>query len=372
MTERNTRTPRITRREAMGALGSGIGLGAVAALGRFDTLFAASQGGAQPTSPTGAIIRTILRDVPPAQLGNGTTLMHEHISLSNPVLWNATGRIEWPGNQEAPPKGFMQDVDWMTEEVRAAGRDGVACIVDAGGKDLGRSTADLRTIATRVPEVHIVSAGGLHTQPRYPHEVYHMSEDQIADWFTADARAERWGALGEIGTSVEMTPEERKVHRAVGKVAVRTGLPILTHTSGGCEKCTADQLDAFEAVGVNLRSVAIGHLNDIRDVTAATPKAIAKRGAFVAFDHSNPMNARVDEHVKMIVSVLDAGYENHVLLSADWANEALTKRKGGPGLAIVLTAFVPRLKAAGMTDAVLRKIMVDNPRRLLAFVPKTT
>ena len=356
----------------MGLLGGSVGFGVVAAMGGLEKLMAAApQAAGQVTFPQGAIIRTILRDVPPAELGTGATLIHEHMSLSAPP-WNATDRIQWPGHQVPPPTWFMEDVDLITEEVRAAGRDGVSCIVDAGGKDLGRSTADLRTIATRVPEVHIVSAGGLHTQPRYPPEVFNMTEDQIANWFTADAQAERWGALGEIGTSAEMTPEERKVHRAVGKVHVRIGLPILTHTSGGCTGCTADQLDAFEAVGVNLRAVAIGHLNDQEDVTAQTPKAIAKRGAFVSFDHSNPNNERTDEHVKMIMSVLDAGYEDHVLLSADWANEALTKREGGPGLALVLTMFVPKLKAAGVSDAVLRKIMVDNPRRLLAFVPKTT
>jgi predicted metal-dependent phosphotriesterase family hydrolase len=32
--------------------------------------------------------------------------------------------------------------------------------------------------------------------------------------------------------------------------------------------------------------------------------------------------------------------------------------------------FVPKLKAAGATDEVLRGIMQDNPRRFLAFVPK--
>ena len=33
-------------------------------------------------------------------------------------------------------------------------------------------------------------------------------------------------------------------------------------------------------------------------------------------------------------------------------------------------AFVPKLKAAGASDQVLHRIMVDNPRRFLAFVPK--
>ena len=38
--------------------------------------------------------------------------------------------------------------------------------------------------------------------------------------------------------------------------------------------------------------------------------------------------------------------------------------------AITLTVFVPKLKEAGADAAVLTKIMNDNPRRFLAFVPK--
>jgi predicted metal-dependent phosphotriesterase family hydrolase len=40
------------------------------------------------------------------------------------------------------------------------------------------------------------------------------------------------------------------------------------------------------------------------------------------------------------------------------------------GYAKTLTVFVPKLKAAGASDQVLHGIMVDNPRRFLAFVPK--
>jgi hypothetical protein len=34
--------------------------------------------------------------------------------------------------------GFMQDPDLMAEEMSAAARDGVACIVDGGHADMGR------------------------------------------------------------------------------------------------------------------------------------------------------------------------------------------------------------------------------------------
>jgi predicted metal-dependent phosphotriesterase family hydrolase len=52
------------------------------------------------------------------------------------------------------------------------------------------------------------------------------------------------------------------------------------------------------------------------------------------------------------------------------SSAAQTKRNGGDGYAKTLTVFVPKLKAAGAKDEVLRGIMVDNPRRFLAFVPK--
>ena len=58
------------------------------------------------------------------------------------------------------------------------------------------------------------------------------------------------------------------------------------------------------------------------------------------------------------------------MFSADISNAGQMKRNGGQGYAKTLTVFVPKLKAAGASDEVLHRIMVDNPRRFLAFVPK--
>ena len=76
-------------------------------------------------------------------------------------------------------------------------------------------------------------------------------------------------------------------------------------------------------------------------------------------------------HVERIVGALiDAGFGDNLMFSADISGAAQMKRNGGQGYAKTLTVFVPKLKAAGASDAVLRTIMVDNPRRFLAFVPK--
>ena len=189
-----------------------------------------------------------------------------------------------------------------------------------------------------------------------------------------DAEAERWGAIGEIGSSMTMHPDERKVLRASCLVHQRTGLPLLTHTPHeGCSQCALEQLDIIEEMGVDPRLVCIGHLADITgDPTAEVHKQLASRGAFLGFDTVGHQITQGDaEKVKMIVSCIDAGYEDYVLLSADFAREAELKAKGGAGYSSVLHIFVPKLRYAGVPDETIHKILVDNPRRFLAFVPKS-
>ena len=66
---------------------------------------------------------------------------------------------------------------------------------------------------------------------------------------------------------------------------------------------------------------------------------------------------------------LEAGYEDQVLLSADFANSIDLKSNWGIGFATTIVQFVPKLRHAGVDEVTLHKITVDNPRRFLAFVP---
>ncbi len=71
----NPRATKWTRREALSMLGMGA---AAAALPRVTS--------AAPSFPEGAVIRTILKDYPPEELGGGATLFHEHMSLAPDFL----------------------------------------------------------------------------------------------------------------------------------------------------------------------------------------------------------------------------------------------------------------------------------------------
>ncbi len=317
---------------------------------------------ALPLQPKTAqpIIRTILRDVTPSEI-DGPILIHEHLSL---------GGTDW--GIERPASKWYDDVDLIANEVAACRASGVRCIVDMGTSDLGRRIGALRTIATQ-SNMLIVASGGLHGKSDYPPGTAGKTADQIADDFYRLAIAERWGAIGEMGTGsdVPMDADERKALNAAAKLHHRTGLPIVTHVSDGCARCALDQVDLFEAAGVSLDRVVVGHLNDIRDQPSAAPLAIAKRGAYVGFDHSGkPDDPRADEYVKTILTLLDAGLADRICLSSDFASQKYLRKNGGPGIDMTITNFVPRLRRAGVSDATLRTVLVDNPRRVLSFVPR--
>jgi phosphotriesterase-related protein len=75
------------------------------------------------------------------------------------------------------------------------------------------------------------------------------------------------------------------------------------------------------------------------------------------------------QKVTTIMALVDAGYVGHVLISSDFYNENSLKKKGGAGVGQAVTVFGPMLLKAGMSEDTLRRILVDNPRRFLAFVP---
>jgi phosphotriesterase-related protein len=343
MVDRRANDTGISRRDAIRVVGATT-LGVIAN-GLSATLVAQGRG----------IIRTVLEDVPPARL-TGITLFHEHLSM---------------GRSDGQPI-FYDDTGLVADEVKACAADGVSCIVDAGVAGLGRKVEALRTIA-RQSGMFIVAGGGLHARSDYPPDVFRKNADQVADDFVALAKTERWGVIGEMGTGtgVPMDAEEHKGLQAAAKAHVRTGLPIITHVSDGCVRCALDQVDVLEATGANLGRVVIGHLNDIeKDLTGALI-TIAKRGANVGLDHSGrPSDPRLDEYVRAVQALLDAGYEERIFLSADFASGKFLRKNGGPGIDMTVTTFVPRLKRAGVSDATIHKILVENPRRLLTFVPK--
>jgi len=353
-----------SRRDMLGILGLGVAASALPAA-------------AAPQFPKGAIIRTILKDLPPEALAGGATLFHEHLSLAPDFMrrWILNSRAVNPqagrGNAtppELPAQSnlFMSDLDLMTDEVKAAAQEGVACIVDGGHADMGRSLDFLKQLSER-SGMPIVAGGGFYSQPFYPPEISTWSEDQIVEQLVRQANTEPIGVFGEIGSWDVITDDERKVFRAVAKAHRETNLSIFTHT-GIPGKSAMEQLDILEGGGVKPDRIVIGHLGNLVDPDVKVQKEICKRGAFIGFDRQGgPGDAR---QVPMVLALIEAGYAGNLMFSSDISSANQIKKNGGGGYAKTVTIWGKKLTEAGVKDETLHSILVDNPRRFLAFVPK--
>src|SRR5262249_45008608 len=134
--------------------------------------------------PKGAVIRTVLKDVMPESLAGGATLFHEHMALASDFMprWMAASRATSGRGGATPPAPaassafFMEDLDLMTEELKTAATEGVACIADGGHPDMGRNFDFLKQLSEK-SGMPIVAGGGFYSQPFYPAEIGEWSEE---------------------------------------------------------------------------------------------------------------------------------------------------------------------------------------------------
>jgi phosphotriesterase-related protein len=325
-----------------------------------------------PSFPKGAIIRTLFRDYAPEELAGGATLFHEHLSLgpdftdrfraASAAVLAAQGApaTQRPAGPPPAPPGAdpMRNVDLMAEELRVAAREGIACIVDAGLEGAGMDLNFIRDAAKK-SGMPVVKGAGFYTQPFYPQQLASLGEEQLVRALLRQVEEYPAGVFGEIGSWDEITAVERKVFRAVGKAHVATNLSIFTHT-GIPGKSALEQLDLLEDAGVDPKRVCIGHLGNLTDAAVYVHKTICRRGGYVGFDRQGGGAGSDAPVVPLVMALIEAGFTDHILISGD-----ASRGYGRP-----ITAFLPRLRAAGASEESLRRITVDNPRRFLAFVPK--
>ena len=127
------------------------------------------------------------------------------------------------------------------------------------------SPARVRRLAERT-DLFIVMGCGWYTEPYYPPEdvLARRSVTSIATQLIEeieqglDGTDVRPGVIGEIGAAQGwLSPLEERVHRAVSRAHLRTGLPITTHTTYA--NAGLEQLALFEEEGVDLKRVCVGH-----------------------------------------------------------------------------------------------------------------
>jgi phosphotriesterase-related protein len=181
------------------------------------------------------------------------------------------------------------------------------------------------------------------------------------------------GLIGEIGISKDFTAEEEKSLRGAARASRRTGVPLSIHLPGW-ERLAHRVLDVIEEEGADLRHTVLCHMNPSH-ADLAYQRALADRGAFLEYDmigmdyyyaDQKAQSPSDEENARAIVSLIDSGHEDRLLLSQDVFLKMMLTRYGGFGYGYILKHFVPRLRRHGVDRATIDRLLIDNPRRVFS------
>lgn len=300
-------------------------------------------------------IRTVTGDLPPGRLG--ATLIHEHVVLDlSPI--------------RSDRDAVLADSVPLNRELDRLKRSGCGGIVEVTNRGMGRDVHSLKTLSER-HEIPVVASTGFYKQTYYPDEVFEQSEEELVELFVAelmegiDESGIRAGIIAEIGSSLnEITRDEEKVFRAAIRAQMMTGAPLSTH----CELGTmgSAQLRLFLRMNADPSKISIGHqdLNGDR----SEYESLLRAGFHIQFDTIGKNNYRSDnDRIDDLLWLLDKGYGNRLMLSCDITKQSYLKVNGGFGYEHLFTVFLPKLRAHGVDQRMIDSMLVDNPRRFLAF-----
>lgn len=312
----------------------------------------------------------------------------------------------------------IDDEALVRDEVREFVARGGRTIVDQTPLGLGRDAARLARFA-RAAGINIVAGTGWYRWPFFPPAVRNRSVDDLAREMIRDlttgigTSGVRAGIIGEIGLDsrsvviAEPTetriadaivaersmavrrrllalplaerervplddvyhPFELKVLRAAGRASRATGAPISLHANDPW----TGYLAVLEEEGVASGRVILSHAHAIledRELLART----LRRGYIVQADYFLQLYAthaplgNVPATLDGVAWAIDNGFIDQITLSLDICNKLGLRRYGGAGYATLHEFIFPELRARGITEEQIRHIMVDNPRRLLAWM----
>jgi phosphotriesterase-related protein len=314
-------------------------------------------------------VDTVRGPIDTAQLGQ--TLMHEHVFVLNteiqsnyPEKWNEEERVA--------------DAIAQLDDLK---RHGVQTIVDPTVIGLGRYIPRIQRVA-RQTDLHIIVATGLYTYNDVPFYFHFRGPgtpldgpEIMADLFVQDITTGIAGtgvkaAILKCATEVAgLTPGVERVLRAVAQAHRRTGVPITTHTHAHTHR-GRDQQRVFKEEGVDLRRVIIGHSGDTTELDYL--KELMDNGSTIGMDRFG-IDALLsfDDRVNTVVHLCKEGYADRMVLSQDascyidWFDPEL-RAAAMPkwNFTHISNDVLPALRERGVSEAQVKQMMVDNPRRI--------
>lgn len=312
-------------------------------------------------------VRTVLGDIPPAELG--VTYAHEHIVIDG-------GRPV-----ELSADFLLADIERLAAELGDAAAAGMRTAIDMMPADCGRNPTKLAELSRRTG-VQLVAATGLHHERFYgpSHWSLRASEDELADLFAADVlagiderdyggpivrrTAVRAGVVKVAGSEGGPSARDLPIFRAAAATHVRTGVPVQTHCEAGTG--ALEQVRALVDAGVPAEHISLSHVDKVVD--RGYHRDLLSSGAFAVYDQAFRWGDADNGTLRLLEWAVADGHAGQVMLGMDAARQGYYRAFGGsPGLPYLLRDFSAAMEACGLNAEIRRQLFVDNPARAFAF-----
>lgn len=263
------------------------------------------------------------------------------------------------------------------ERYRAAG--GMS-LVDAQPVGCGRM-AHCLTRASVETRVNIIASTGFHKLEFYSpnHWIHSSSQDELTELFISELvqgmysdgdhkwpsqrLAARAGVIKAAIGSQGPSEEYIRLLEAAAAASCATSVPLLCHTEMG--EGAIELVKFLRARSVPKTKIIVCHLDRIGDVPLN--KEVASTGVYLEYDTIGRFKYHSDEdEIDLIHHMVDAGFEDQLLLGLDTTRERLASYGGGIGLDYLKTSFVPKLLKSGLPAGCIRKMTIDNPAAAFA------
>jgi predicted metal-dependent phosphotriesterase family hydrolase len=302
-------------------------------------------------------IQTVTGPIDPQTIRK--TMIHEHLVFDLSSV-----------RKEKDRDSMLENSTELDQEIKMLLNSGSNTIVEVSNIGMGRDAQSLHDIALK-HNLFVIASTGFYKESVYPSFVFEKSAEELADIIIQDILVGmdntniKAGLIAEIGSSLnEITKTEEKVFQAAIMAHKKTGAPISTH----CEIGTMGkgQLAIFQQSNVEMNRISFGHQDLNTDLEEQL--LLLQSGAYIQFDTIGKNSYRKDsDKVDNLIVLLDRGYEDQLMLSCDITRKSHLKHFGGHGYNHLFENFIPSLREKGVTEEIIDKMLIQNPRKFLAF-----
>jgi phosphotriesterase-related protein len=288
----------------------------------------------------------------------GLIVAHEH-------LFTDLRTPDAPGQGQADPDDVVRVMGPYLDEAWEAGITG---LIECTPPGVGQNPVAIEALA-RNTQVAIVMPTGLYRQQWIPEDRRAMSDRALRDWMVSEINEGIQGTgvragFIKMGVSDEgITDDEARNLRAAARAAQETGVIVASHTSGPLGGQNAlEELDILTAEGLPGEQFNWVHA---QSAGVDFHKQAAERGAYVGFDGLGP--GEEGRYVRMVLDALEAGLEDHILLSHDAGWYRPEEPDGGArlvrGFTYLVEDFLPRLRQEEVNEELIKLMTETNPKR---------